>query len=187
MNPHMILMTDFYVVPDGVTHTLIKHTFISGNVLVPYDPQHVLSTQLQKHKYTVTTNEDPNNLMDPIWWVSMREKKYDWVICSTMGLKDYSEYIMEYGMSIATNGIALLDRLSFLEPVFKRRTFLLKNKLSNMVVLSPRPKFRAVGSTKDSVTACWFVFQKPDKWMDGTMISYAVNWENIGTLPELPT
>jgi hypothetical protein len=104
-----------------------------------------------------------------------------------MGLKDLSEYILEYGMEIATNGIAVLDRLSFIEPVARRRTFLLKNKLSNMVVLSPRPKFRAVGSTKDSVTACWFVFQKPDKWMDGTMISYAVNWENIGALPELPT
>jgi len=89
-------------------------------------------------------------------------------------------------MSIAVNGVAFLDRLSFLEPVTKRRNFLLKNKLSNLVVLSPRPKFRSVGSAKDSVTACWFVFQKPDKWMDGTMMSYAVNWENIGALPELP-
>lgn len=187
MTSDEILMDDFYVVPDGVTHTLLKHTYVSGNILVPHDPNKTLSVQLQKHRCTVTTNEDPSNLVDPVWWVSMRERNYDWIVCSTMGLKEYSEYILEYGMSIAVNGVAFLDRLSFLEPVAKRRNFLLKNKLSNMVVLSPRPKFRSIGSSKDSVTACWFVFQKPDKWMDGTMVSYAVNWENIGALPELPT
>lgn len=156
-------------------------------MLVPFDPDLTLSTELQRHNYTVTTNTDIENITDPNWWVGMREQAFDWVVCSTMGLKDLSEYILEYGMEIATNGIAVLDRLSFIEPVARRRTFLLKNKLSNMVVLSPRPKFRSIGSTKDSVTACWFVFQKPELWRDGTMVSYAVNWEDIGALPELPT
>ena len=186
-DPSMILMSEFYTIPSGVTHTLVKHTFITGSVLVPFDPDLTLSTELQRHNYTVTTNTDIENITDPNWWVSMREQAFDWVVCSTMGLKDLSEYILEYGMEIATNGIAILDRLSFIEPVARRRTFLLKNKLSNMVVLSPRPKFRSIGSTKDSVTACWFVFQKPELWRDGTMVSYAVNWEDIGALPELPT
>ena len=186
-DPSMILMSEFYTIPSGVTHTLVKHTFINGSVLVPFDPDLTLSTELQRHNYTVTTNTDIENITDPNWWVGMREQAFDWVVCSTMGLKDLSEYILEYGMEIATNGIAVLDRLSFIEPVARRRTFLLKNKLSNMVVLSPRPKFRSIGSTKDSVTACWFVFQKPELWRDGTMISYAVNWEDIGALPELPT
>lgn len=187
LDPSMILMSEFYTIPSGVTHTLVKHTFINGSVLVPFDPDLTLSTELQRHNYTVTTNTDIENITDPNWWVGMREQAFDWVVCSTMGLKDLSEYILEYGMEIATNGIAVLDRLSFIEPVARRRTFLLKNKLSNMVVLSPRPKFRSIGSTKDSVTACWFVFQKPELWRDGTMISYAVNWEDIGALPELPT
>jgi len=186
-DPSMILMSEFYTIPSGVTHTLVKHTFITGSVLVPFDPDLTLSTELQRHNYTVTTNTDIENITDPNWWVGMREQAFDWVVCSTMGLKDLSEYILEYGMEIATNGIAVLDRLSFIEPVARRRTFLLKNKLSNMVVLSPRPKFRSIGSTKDSVTACWFVFQKPELWRDGTMVSYAVNWEDIGALPELPT
>lgn len=182
----MILMSDFYTTPAGVTHTLVKHTFITGTVLVPYDPDKTLTQELQKHNYVVTTNDDLANITDSNWWIQMREKKFEWIVCSTMGLKELSEYILEYGMSIAVNGIAVLDRLSFLEPVAKRRTFLLKNKLSNIVVLSPRPRFRSIGSAKDSVTACWFVFQKPEMWRDGTMVSYAVNWEDIGALPELP-
>jgi len=186
-DPSMILMSEFYTIPSGVTHTLVKHTFITGSVLVPFDPDLTLSTELKRHNYTVTTNTDIENITDPNWWVGMREQAFDWVICSTMGLKSLSEFILEYGMNIATNGVAVLDRLSFIEPVARRKTFLLKNKLSNMVVLSPRPRFRSIGSTKDSVTACWFVFQKPELWRDGTMISYAVNWEDIGALPELPT
>lgn len=186
-DPSMILMSEFYTIPSGVTHTLVKHTFITGSVLVPFDPDLTLSTELKRHNYTVTTNTDIENITDPNWWVGMREQSFDWVICSTMGLKSLSEFILEYGMNIATNGVAVLDRLSFIEPVARRKTFLLKNKLSNMVVLSPRPRFRSIGSTKDSVTACWFVFQKPELWRDGTMISYAVNWEDIGALPELPT
>lgn len=183
----MNTVSNFYLIPDGVTQTLVKHTLVEGTVLVPYDPDNTLSNQLKKHKMAVTTNKDVENILDPNWWVSMRDKKFDWVISSTVGLKEASDYILDYGMTIAVKGIAVLDRLSFLEPVTRRRTFLLKNKLSNLVVLSPRPNFRAVGSTKDSVTSCWFVFQKPDEWIGGTMISFAVNWENIGPLPELPT
>lgn len=178
-------MSDFYSIPKGVTHALIKHSFISGSVLVPYDPLNILSDQLRSHNLTVTTNQDEENLIDPIWWVSEKKKNYDWVIGWTVGLSQYSEYILEYGIQIATQGIAVLDRLSFIEPVAKRKTFLLSNKLSNMIVLNPRPKFRAIGSTKDSVTSCWFVFQKPENWRDGTQVTFGLNWDSIDPLPKL--
>lgn len=179
-------MDGFYSIPSGVTHALVKHTYISGSILVPYDPLGILSDQLKTHNLNVTKNESEQNLTDPVWWVSEKQKSYDWVIASTMGLSDYTEYILEYGMQIANEGIAVLDRLSFIEPVTKRRNFLLKNKMSNMVVLNPRPKFRALGSTKDSVTSCWFVFQHPDKWRDNTQISFGLNWDRIDQLPALP-
>lgn len=179
-------MDGFYSIPNGVTHALVKHTYISGSILVPYDPLGILSDQLKTHNLTVTKNESEQNLTDPVWWVSEKQKGYDWVVASTMGLSEYTEYILEYGMQIANEGIAVLDRLSFIEPVTKRRNFLLKNKMSNMVVLNPRPKFRALGSTKDSVTSCWFVFQHPDKWRDNTQISFGLNWDRIDQLPALP-
>lgn len=178
-------MSDFYSIPNGVTHALVKHAYITGTVLVPHDPLGILSDQLRSHNYAVTRNEDESNLTDPIWWVSEKQKNYDWVIANTTGLSEYSEYILEYGMQIATQGIAVLDRLSFIEPVARRKTFLLKNKLSNMIVLNPRPKFRALGSARDSVTSCWFVFQKPENWHDGTHISFGLDWDRVEPLPPL--
>jgi len=179
-------MQDFYSIPDGVTHALIKHTYMTGSILVPYDPLGILSDQLRSHNFQVTRNECEENLTDPVWWVSEKQKNYDWVVASTMGLNELSEYILEYGMQIAIEGIAVLDRLSFIEPVARRRNFLLKHRMSNMVVLNPRPKFRAIGSTKDSVTSCWFVFQHPDKWRDNTQISFGLNWDRVDQLPALP-
>lgn len=181
-------MDSFYVIPKEVPHQLVKHTLVCGSVLVPYDTDGTLTQQLKAHKLQVTTNTNQANLVDPIWWTSEKSKKYDWVVCATMGLGNCAEYVLEYGMQTGTKGIAILDRLSFLEPVSKRRTFLLKYKLSDMVVLSPRPKYRATGSTRDSVTSCWFVFQRPENWMDGTYIHYAVNWDRLDTdsLPPLP-
>jgi hypothetical protein len=133
----------------------------------------------------VTCNQNEENVTNPIWWVSEKQKNYDWVIAQTMGLSEYSEYILEYGIQIANKGIAVLDRLSFIEPVAKRKTFLLKNKLSNMIVLNPRPKFRAIGSTRDSVTSCWFVFQKPENWTDGTQVTFGLDWDRVDPLPPL--
>ncbi|MBM4230428.1 MAG: hypothetical protein FJ184_06715 [Gammaproteobacteria bacterium] len=178
-------MDDFYSIPNGVTHALIKHSYITGKILVPHDPLGVLSDQLQSHNYTVIRNEDESNLTDPIWWVSEKQKGYDWVVACTMGLPQYSEYILEYGIQIATQGIAVLDRLSFIEPVARRKTFLLKNKLSNMIVLNPRPKFRAMGSTRDSVTSCWFLFQTPETWRDGTQVTFGLDWDRVDPLPPL--
>lgn len=178
-------MSEFYSIPKGVTHALIKHSFISGSVLVPHDPLGVLSDQLRSHNLKVTRNDKEENLTDPVWWVSEKAKKYDWIISSTMGLSNYTEYILEYGIQAATSGIAVLDRLSFIEPVARRKNFLLANKLSNMIVLSPRPKFRALGSTKDSVTSCWFLFQKPENWFDGTQVTFGLDWDRVEPLPLL--
>lgn len=178
-------MSNFYSIPKGVTHALIKHSYITGTVLVPYDPLSILTDHLRYHNFSVTRNEDEANITDPIWWVSEKQKQYDWIIACTTGIPEYSEYILEYGMQIAVQGIAVLDRLSFIEPVARRKTFLLKNKLTNMVVLSPRPSFRALGKTKDSVTSCWFVFQRPENWRDGTQVTFGLDWDRVDPLPTL--
>ena len=75
----------FYQLPNGVTHALIKHSFITGSVLVPFDPLSILSDQLRRHNFNVVENKDETNLMDPVWWVGQKEKKFDWVIAATTG------------------------------------------------------------------------------------------------------
>ena len=180
------MSTEFYNLPDGVVDALIKHSYVQGSVLVPYDPIGSLTDNLKQHRCDVTTNDVEENLFDPNWWAVERSKGYDWVVCPTIGKKDHKMYILEYGLQIARDGIAVLDRLSFLEPVTSRRNFLLKNKLSNIIILSPRPRFNAVSTTRDSVTAAWFLFQHPDKWRDGTQVSYAINWDNRDPSQPLP-
>lgn len=186
-SPDIEILSSFYTLPTGVTHALAKHSYLEGTILVPHDDEEQrLSNQLRAHNYAVTTNPDEENVTNPIWWVS-QQQKYDWIISSLLGKKELSSYILEYGMQSAVKGIAILERLSFLEPTAKRRDFLLQHKLSNIIILSPRPNFRAVGSTKDSITSAWFIFQKPEFWRDGTFVSYAVNWDNIPKLPEVPS
>ena len=68
-------MASFYTIPEGVTHQLIKHTYIQGSILVPYDPENQLTAQLQAHNLNVTTNRDESNLVNPIWWTTIRDKQ----------------------------------------------------------------------------------------------------------------
>ena len=181
----MIIVKDFYTIPKGVVHELVTHTNVRKNILLPHDPLGVLKDHLQEEGIYTEGNEEIENILDPRWWAGHRHQ-HDWIVASTMGLSEYSEHIMEYGMQVANEGIAILDRLSLIEPVAKRRNFLLTYKLSNMIVLNPRPRFRAIGSTKDSVTSCWFVIQRADLWKDSTQITFGLDWDRIEQLPSLP-
>ena len=73
-------MSDFYTVPKGVTHALIKHSYVMGKILVPYDPLGILTDQLRKHHFTVVRNENEENIVDPIWWIGEKKREYDRVI-----------------------------------------------------------------------------------------------------------
>jgi len=68
--------------------------------------------------------------------------------------------------------------LTFLEPTRDRSDFLTSKPLSNLIILNPRPKFRADQTkSKDSVTSAWFVFSKTHDRKDGTNIEYEVSWQ----------
>ena len=57
--------------------------------------------------------------------------------------------------------------------------------MSHLVVLSPRPVYRALNNLKDSVTSAWFVFHHPEHWKSGTIISYAVSWSEPHDLTDV--
>jgi len=178
-------MSSFYKTPKGIGHALCKRVDLEGSVFIPYDMDGKLEEELKSNGVTVTANQNADDLLDPVWWLRQSEKGYSYVIQTTVGLKEHSEYILKYGMQICDQGMCLLERLSFLEPVMKRRDFLLSYKLSNMVIFSPRPNYRQLGSQKDSVTSAWFVFRKPDEWQDGTTVEYALDWSELIDLDAL--
>jgi hypothetical protein len=177
-------MDDFYNLPSGVVEAQLDKYTVKGRVLAPYDPLQLLTDNLKQRVSEITTNKDEENLYSLNWWLDQSVKDFDWVVAVTLGSKEYNKYILEYGINIAKKGIIILDRLSFIEPVTRRRGFLLSNPMTKMIVFSPRPKFRAIGSTRDSVTACWFVFEKDPK-TKSTEIAYALDWDAVKPLTPL--
>lgn len=180
-------MTEFYTIPEQVIRELLRVKRLSPErkFLCPYDPHGLLKDLLEKQGYkNALSFESEENLIDPIWWLQQRDQDFDWVIAVTSGLKQFKNYILDYGMQTAKRGLIILDRLSFLEPVESRRDFLLTHKLSNIIVFSPRPQFRALGGTKDSVTSAWFAFEHD--WIDGPNLDFSINWNRPKPLPPLP-
>lgn len=177
-------MSEFYNLPSGVVKALAEKHSISGPSLAPYDPLHLLKDNLKEEHVQITVNENEENLYDSKWWSSLKTQSFAWTIAVTMGSNKYNQYILEYGLDIAQKGLIILDRLSFIEPTQKRRKFLEKNTITKMIVLSPRPQFRSIGSTRDSVTACWFVFEK-NKPKQSTEIVYALDWDAVKPLTPL--
>ena len=167
------LMQDFYQLPRGIVKALIQDQKLEGTVFVPLDRQETLSKQFKDEGFEVDSNEDPEALYREDFWI----KAPDYVICATVGDAQLADSVCNLGLIIAKKAVIILDRITFLEPVRKRREFLEASKCSNMIVLNPRPQYRVMGTTKDSVTSCWFTFRRKEHWADGTHISYAVDWE----------
>ncbi len=181
------MMADFYTVPELVVNELLRFKRLAkdSKILCPYDPQKILTDQLiGKGCQNVMGFSDESLVVDPIWWVQQRDQNFDWVVCVGIGMREVKNYVMDYGMQTARKGLIILDRLSFLEPVESRRNFLTTYKLSDIIVFSPRPQFRALGGTKDSVTSAWFVFEHG--WADGPNLDFSINWNRPGALPPLP-
>lgn len=180
-------MTEFYTIPEAVLVELLtqKPLNTTANILCPADPNNILAELLRKQGFNnIKSCNDPEDLVNPIWWSQQRSQNFDWVVAVTAGLKDIKNFVLDYGMQTAKKGLIILDRLSFLEPVESRRVFLTSYKLSNIVIFSPRPQFRALGGTKDSVTSAWYCFEHG--WIDGPNLTYSVNWNRPKPLPALP-
>lgn len=94
------------------------------------------------------------------FWEGMRdlmpEERIDWVV--TNPPFNVAAQIVPLAYEFADKGIAMLLRLSFLEPVEDRGAWLNENPPTKLIVL-PRISFTGNGKT-DSVTCAWMVWEK---------------------------
>lgn len=132
------------------------------------------------------TPSDAEDYMDPMWW-KYYEGNFDWTVAITQGIESSQrlDYIIKPGYEFASEGLVVLDRITFLEPTRNRVKFLTDKPLSNLIVLNPRPEFRAdQNKSKDSVTSAWYVFGKnnPDK---KSRIEFDVNWQRPNVFADL--
>jgi hypothetical protein len=168
----------FYQVPHFIFNPIAKRQLCTGSILLPTDFSGELSEQVEQSGLAdIRSNTLETAIQDPEWWLQYKDD-VDWVVAITQGLKENTDWITDYGLHVARKGVCILDRITFLEPTRRREEFLRVSALTNLIILSPRPSFRADGKQlKDSVTSAWFVFRKEGAADIKTEIDFEVGWQ----------
>jgi hypothetical protein len=120
----------------------------------------------------------------PVYWQEI-EHYYgsaNWVITNPPFNKAFD--ILTQAYDHATNGVAMILRLSFLEPTVQRGEWLEKHA-DNMRYLAifgqPRPSYRTDTKATDSVTTAWMVWDKYWSWKDDMGVDspfkFMFNWK----------
>ena len=155
---------DYYKTPTFAVDTLLKHVSLnSQHIIECCSGNGEISDILKTEGFRVTTNDLDDHKPadyhfradDPRKWP---DEQFDFVITNPPFSSAYSIITTAYGK--ARLGMAMLLRLSFLEPTFDRQEWLGKNP-PNLLLVLPRISFTGDGKT-DSVTVAWMVWNKLD-------------------------
>jgi hypothetical protein len=160
---------DNYFTPAHATQALMDRISLFGRILEPCsgdgDIARVCGSRLGTTVYTNDLHaKRPSQFHLDIraaesWRVIQRETgPIDWVVSNPPF--SYATAIVKRSHEHARCGVAMLLRLSFLEPTLKRGEWLAANPPSALIVL-PRISFTGDGKT-DSVTCAWIVWTQMD-------------------------
>ena len=170
------IANDFYPTEARVTQALIARERISGLVLEPCAGQGHISKELKRLNYTVVENDItwPGG-WDAASWEDWRSWDYPmWTI--TNPPFNQATPILQNAYTHSIIGVAMLLRMTYLEPCKDRAEWLIKHPPTRLIILNPRPRFRADTKGQDSVTVAWFVWRKDDK-SGNTKIDFANDWK----------
>lgn len=155
---------DQYFTPASATRELLEQMSIRGTVLECCSGDDAITAPLRSAGLMVCTNDiDPampsdfhRDMAAPESWVTT---SFEWVISNPPF--SLAPQIVPLAFASASVGIAMLLRLSFLEPVENRGAWLNANPPTHLIVL-PRISFTGDGKT-DNVTCAWMVWRKHDQ------------------------
>lgn len=153
---------DFYPTPAWATDILLGTIGTRLDVILePCAGAGHISNALRRHYLQVVTNDlDPRFPAD--WHLDVlsdefaRRFKPDWVISNPPFA--IADRLVPRCLEMAEWGVAMLLRLSWLEPTRARGEFLEKHPPSTLMIL-PRISFTGDGDT-DNVTAAWFIWDR---------------------------
>lgn len=157
---------DFYPTVPAATRVLLSRVRIAGVVVEPCVGAGDIASVLAGPLRCVVTNDiDRSRPADfhrdatspSAWRVFEREGQIDWVV--TNPPFNRAEAIVPLAYEHARKGVAMLLRLSYLEPCGERAEWLAEHPPTAALVL-PRISFTGDGKT-DSTTCAWFVWEKP--------------------------
>ena len=176
---------DHYPTPTALTLALLKELpQIRGAVIEPCAAEGKIAGILRAHPgVTAVTTNDIDATMparyhedatDPgaAFWLTPA----DWVV--TNPPFNQADQFVRLAWRKARQGVAMLLRLTFMEPTRKRAQLLtsMAPYMSHLIVFSqPRPSFTGNGRT-DSTTTAWFVWQTGHDPGQGAKLVYVTNW-----------
>lgn len=159
---------DFYPTPEWAAEDLMDEVSIRGNVLEVCAGDGAIAKVIQRFTYTFRNDIEDTmpqldfvlNAADPRSWMMMvadrSGTRFDWVVTNPPFNQAAQIVPLAYGNAV--RGIAMLLRLSYLEPVKDRGAWLNAHPPTSMIVL-PRISFTGDGKT-DNVTCAWMVWDK---------------------------
>jgi len=131
-----------------------------GRKVIHNDPDEKAADQ--DYNYDMTSHEH--------WEQMVNNHEIGWVITNPPWTPSICEPIVEFANSVAKIGVAMLLRLSYLEPTKTRGRWLSECPPTALIVM-PRFSFRGRGS--DTMTAAWFIWRTDKKDQTPTSIVIA--------------
>lgn len=164
---------DAYYTPDWATRELLNITYGLGlneddAILEPCSGDGAIAKVLRETVKNVWKNDIDEGMWatyhrdatDPLFWQECATNM-DWIISNPPFSLAHS--IVSQAVAAKPRwGVAMLLRLSFLEPTYERGDWLEQNPPSTIIVL-PRISFTGDGKT-DSVTTAWFIWYTRDSY-----------------------
>lgn len=175
----MRLKNDQYFTPLGLVKPLLEVLDLSDSICFePCAGDSAIASQLPR---AIQADIDPklgHKVFDATkfdhWFTTFIFYNPDWVITNPPYTQPDCDEIVKLAWKFANEGVAMLLRLSYLEPCQGRAQFLKEATLSNLIIFNPRPQFIPGKKATDSSTVAWFVWRK--NWADQTQITYCTNW-----------
>lgn len=156
---------DAYFTPASATEQLVKRIRLTGVVCEPCVGERAIADVVQRESITrlITNDLDRKRTADYhedaanfLFWQKLEVLGgVDWVVTNPPFLVAVD--ILKYAHAHARKGVAMLLRLSILEPCNDRGEWLQEHPPTRLIVL-PRISFTGDGKT-DSVTLGWCVWQ----------------------------
>lgn len=154
---------DAYFTPESAVQTLLAHVPIDGNALECCSGDGSIARPLSERCQVFTNDLNPAmpsehhyDATDLDFWWDQNDPAFDWVVSNPPF--NVASQIVPLAHRHAKVGIAMLLRLSWLEPCADRVDFLSQYPPTTLIVL-PRISFTGNGKT-DSVTCAWMVWMK---------------------------
>lgn len=162
---------DKYYTPQSLTELLLKHLELPPNskIIEPCCGDGAIADYLKEQGHKVIASDiDHGSKYDATTEEYWATTKVNYGIHWTITNPPFNQAtdILSHALSFSVFGVAMLLRLTYLEPCRNRAKLLQGNadNLRMLIPVNPRPRFRADSKNTDSCTVAWFVWDKSFSW-----------------------